>query len=758
MNRTIALASSSVLTSAAIFFVLAIRSRDQYARDISRTVYELSFPTDLAFDAIVATVRGLTGLRAGRWWLLGRDSVVFELIQRDTGIEYRLRLPRHQVDRVLGHLRSLTPGVQAMPVEDAKLPAATVVQELALTTNVRSIRTDEPAAFVTSLVAWAAVLAPASDEAVIFQVVAAPWSLHYHLPAEDSLGAGPEPRWLRSLVGRAAGGVVPSHDTKLRQAKLAEPMFAVALRIGAASPSRGRSRHLVSLATGSLHQLDQPGVSFVRHVVPAWWSRDRLAQGATPITLAPVHLNARELAVLVAWPAGDIQAAGLRRRSGKLFPPASELPERGRVIGQAIYPGQERPVAITPTDALMHMLVSGPTGSGKSTFLLGLIKQDIEAGRGLVLIDPNGDLARDAIDIITADRINDLIFIDPSDSAAVALDPLAGAAHEAERVADQILDLVRDRSQSWGVQLEETLRNTLVLLAVSPGMGLTEVPTVLLNEGFRRYLLSNLDPLFGSTVGEFFARFDSWSTGQKAEAAAAVLNKTSRWLDRRPVRAMLGQTEPNWSLRQVLDEAKILIVSLPAGVVGPEAADLIGGLVVTQAWNAAQARATVRGHRRPATFLYIDELPRFLRSGSNLSDILARARGYGLGLVGALQHTGQASPALRSALLSEARNKVIFQPAAEDAALFARHLPGVTVDDLLGLSPHTALVSLVQGGRVTEPVSVAIVPAPKPTGHGQAAQAASRQCHGRDWTAVEHAIQERRRRGQTGPRRVRRLP
>jgi hypothetical protein len=164
-----------------------------------------------------------------------------------------------------------------------------------------------------------------------------------------------------------------------------------------------------------------------------------------------------------------------------------------------------------------------------------------------------------------------------------------------------------------------------------------------------------------------------------------------------------------------------------------------------------------REQRRPVS-LVIDELPRFVRGGgASLTDILARARGHGLGLVGAVQHIGQVRPDLRAALLSEARNKVVLQPAADDAAMFARHLPGVTADDLMGLEPRTAIAALVAGGRVTSPVTIATLPPPEPTGYGRAARESSRARYGRDRAEVEREIAARRQGSGPCPRRSRRI-
>ena len=60
-------------------------------------------------------------------------------------------------------------------------------------------------------------------------------------------------------------------------------------------------------------------------------------------------------------------------------------------------------VALPVADARHHLHVLGATGSGKSTLLTHLILDDIANRRGVVVIDPKGDLAADVLDRLPAD-------------------------------------------------------------------------------------------------------------------------------------------------------------------------------------------------------------------------------------------------------------------------------------------------------------------------------------------------------------------
>jgi hypothetical protein len=736
------------LTSAVLVLILVERSRDQAERDGKRECYRLSFPRDLTFDQVVAFMRTLAAVRPSRWSLLGRPSLVFEIRAHGGAIEHQLWMPPDRAVEVLTQLRASLPGVRAVRMDAGSRPLVAVAHELGMSDSAVSFKTSEAVSIAASVLG--ALSVAEDDETIILQVVVSPVGTPTRRPT---------PARATSKADSNPNG----EDTHARREladKTSEPHVAASVRVGAVSARPGRSRQLASHVVGTLRQLDQANVRLViRHGSRSRASK-RLRLAATPIMEPPMWLNARELAAVVAWPLGGPVVPGLKLTGGRLFAPSPELSQAGYVLGQAVYPGMERPVALTPGDSLMHLLVTGPTGSGKSTLLLNIITQQLAAGNGLVLVDPGGDLARDATDCIPGSRLADLIYVHPGDQQVVGLNPLDCALDDAELVADQLLDLIREHADNWGPVIAETLKATLVLLAATPGMTIVELPAVLLDAGFRSRVLSTLDPAFAPTVGEFFIRYDALSQGQQATAASAALNKVTPLIDRRPIRAMLGQSSPQWTMREVIDQGKILIVALPSGIIGPVAADLVGSVIVTQVWNAALGRQTVsRAARRPVS-LVIDELPRFVRGGGmNLADILARARGHGLGLVGAVQHIGQVRPDLRMALMSEARSKVILQPAADDAAVLARHLPGVEPADLLGLPARQALAAVVVRGQVVPPVTIATAPPPEPTGLGDAARMASRTTYGRDRARVERDIAARRRGPENGPRRrTRRIP
>ena len=231
---------------------------------------------------------------------------------------------------------------------------------------------------------------------------------------------------------------------------------------------------------------------------------------------------------------------------------------------------------------------------------------------------------------------------------------------------------------------------------------------------------------------------------ERAQAIGPVMNKLRAFLLRRRLRNVLGQASSRLDLDRALAEQKILLVPLSKGLLGEEAAALMGSLVVARLWQAVQRRAEVGPDERVATFAFIDEFQDYLHLPTSMADLLAQARSLGLGLTLAHQHLRQLPADVREAVLANARSRVIFQVAASDAKVLARELaPHLSSADLQGLGPYEAVVTLSVGARVAPPVTAVSYPPPPSSGQRAAARQHSRDRYGVDRAAVEGAIRAR---------------
>jgi hypothetical protein len=501
---------------------------------------------------------------------------------------------------------------------------------------------------------------------------------------------------------------------------------------------------LVSRAVAAFHLASGPGARLYRSRRSSRQAERRLLARSLPVLTYPVILNAAELSALVGFPVGDLSLPGLALGGCRQLAPAADIPQGGRVVARATFPGAERPLALSLTDSLRHLHLIAPTGAGKSTLMLGLATQDMAAGRGIVVVDPKGDLVADVLDRVPPKRVGDVCLLDPTDEERpVGLNLLSGATESPELVADQVVAIFHQLyASSWGPRTADILRSALLTLAGEPGATLVDVPLLLTDPSFRRRLVGRIDDPVA--LGPFWGWFDGLSDAERAAAIGPIQNKLRAFLLSRRLRNVLGQARPRLDLDRALAERRILLVPLSKGLLGEEASALVGALVITRLWQAVQRRAAVPAEERPVTFAYIDEFQDYLRLPLGLADVLAQARGLGLALTLAHQHLGQLPTGVKDALLANARSRVVFQLSASDAHTLARELaPYLTAADLGGLGPYEVVVSLSTGARVAPPATGVTLPPPPPTGLADAAREASRERYGIDRRQVEAAIRAR---------------
>lgn len=104
-------------------------------------------------------------------------------------------------------------------------------------------------------------------------------------------------------------------------------------------------------------------------------------------------------------------------------------------LGISDYRSTQVPLAVYDEDRLRHTYVVGKTGTGKSKFLLSLMIRDIQAGKGIGVIDPHGDLVNELITHIPESRKDDVIIFDPTDEEhPFCLNPLDVKETESKQV------------------------------------------------------------------------------------------------------------------------------------------------------------------------------------------------------------------------------------------------------------------------------------------------------------------------------------
>lgn len=239
----------------------------------------------------------------------------------------------------------------------------------------------------------------------------------------------------------------------------------------------------------------------------------------------------------------------------------------------------------------------------------------------------------------------------------------------------QMLEVLRSQSDSWGVQLEETLRNSLVALSET-GWSLLEIEPLLTNAAFRAEVMSQVSD---SHIQGFFERFEKLSEANKLAWTMAVLNKVTPLLAIPQLRLMFGQRQ-GFSFRELLDNepGMVILVSLAIDKLH-HAAHLVGGLLVSNFQTAMMARVDQAESERVPVFLYADEFE--MMATDRFQEIVAEGRRFGVGLCLSHQNLSQLSVGLRNVLRNNVHTQIYFQTGAVDASELAKEIGGDTPKD-----------------------------------------------------------------------------
>jgi len=511
---------------------------------------------------------------------------------------------------------------------------------------------------------------------------------------------------------------------------------------------------------GACRMLNAPGAQVVRRLVPSFIVTGRLARFALPLTQRPLLVNAPEAAGLIGMPVGGITAPGLALGTARQLPPPSFMPSSGAIIGMSNYPGMtQRVLALRPSDRLRHALILGPTGSGKSWLLTRLILGDIAANRGVFVIDMKGDLIGDVLSRVNDADADRIVVIDPSQrDYPVGFNVLAATGDEDQRelVADNVLSVFKELwAAFWGPRSDQIMRaalQTLVTARATDGSPFTlvELVPLLTDPAFRRYVVESAR--LPDALRTFWERYTGMSDGERSTAIAPVLNKIEAFTSRSTIRLMLGQST-GIDLRDIFRKRAVVLVNLAKGSLGTETANLLGALFVIKLWHATLEQVAVPAEKRRAVFAYLDEAQDIVRLPIPMADVLAQARGLGLGVTLAHQFVAQLPEAVKAAVLGTVQSQVVFALKRIDAQTLAPDFGPLTVDDLTGLDAFEVAMRACVGGKTLAPVTGITLPLEEAVRDGSELARVSRQTHGLPRATVEAALQDRqlapRARGQS---------
>jgi hypothetical protein len=427
-------------------------------------------------------------------------------------------------------------------------------------------------------------------------------------------------------------------------------------------------------------------------------------------------LNLKELTTIMHLPESELRGSTqLKQTKAGTAPAPLDLPEKGILIGTNKHRNINTEIRILPEDRLRHFYVIGQTGTGKTTLLKTMIRQDIQNGEGVCMIDPHGSDIQDVLSYIPPERYEDVIYFDPSYTARpMGLNMLEYDPRFPEQktfVVNEMLSIFNklfDMKTAGGPMFEQYFRNAVMLVIEDPETGCTllDVSRVMADRTYRQLKLSKCK---NPVVVQFWKEIAEKAGGEAslANIVPYITSKFDVFLSNEIMRPIVSQEKSAFNFREIMDKKKILLVNLAKGRLGDINSNLIGLIIVGKILMAALSRVDSFGQELPPFYLYIDEFQNV--TTDSISTILSEARKYKLSLTVAHQFIAQLEEKIKNSVFGNVGSMAAFRVSSEDAEYLEKQFaPTITAKDLMNIENLNAYIKMLSNGRPVKPFSIEI--------------------------------------------------
>lgn len=538
--------------------------------------------------------------------------------------------------------------------------------------------------------------------------------------------------------------------------KASKPIFDVNLRILASAKTESRAKEILAQLENSFEQFNTQNLNRIEFIRSSGKKLKQLFYNFSFRIFNEKQilvLSSEELATIFHFPPPSLFVPRIKWLKARQAPPPTNLPDEGIIIGKSIFRGEEKKVRILKDDRRRHFYLIGQTGTGKSVLLQEMIRQDIENGEGIALIDPHGDLAERILELIPPSRIEDVIYFNPGDiDRPIGLNMLEHDPNFPESKTFVINELLEIFEKLYNLKalgfggpvFEQYMRNALLLVMEDPESGntLIEVPRVLADQDFRKYKLSKCKNI----VVKNFWELEAEKAGGEAALANMVPYITSKmniFIANDLIRPIIAQQVSSINFRQAMDQGKILIINLAKGRLGDINSYLLGMIIVGKILISAFSRIDLPEEKRRDFYLYIDEFHNV--TTKTIASALAEARKFKLNLVLSHQFIGQLDEETKKAIFGNIGSILAFRVGPDDAKyLVTQFEPVFDENDLVNFDNYNGALRLLINGEATKPFNIVTFPPTK--GKPEIARLIkeySRTKYGRNKDEVEKEVYER---------------
>ncbi len=403
----------------------------------------------------------------------------------------------------------------------------------------------------------------------------------------------------------------------------------------------------------------------------------------------------------------------------KVAPAPKNIPEDGLYLGLNTFRGEKKKIYMKRDDRFRHFYIIGQTGTGKSSVIQLMARQDFNSGNGVCVVDPHGSLIEDLLPYIPRSRADDVIYFNPADTERpMGLNLLEGKTpEEKDLIALDAMNMMVKMfgEEIFGPRIQDYFRNGCLTLMedTDEGGAITDLVRLFTDDEWQKYKVSKVsNPIVRSFWEKQMAQ-----TGQreKQEMIPYFAAKFGQFTTNTLIRNIVGQTKSAFDIADVMNSGKILLMNLSKGLIGDINSTLLGMIVVNKIQVAAMRRQRQDASERKDFFLYIDEFQNFVTQ--SIESILSEARKYRLGLILAHQYIDQlekdsklsGAVSLKGAIFGNVGTMMFYKIGPQDAEVCAKEMaPVFSEQDLVNMDAFKGAMKLSIDGQPSRPFSLEV--------------------------------------------------
>jgi hypothetical protein len=466
--------------------------------------------------------------------------------------------------------------------------------------------------------------------------------------------------------------------------KMTLPTFATSIKITVESPDPMKARVLLKSVANAFNEMAGDNEFTIKEH-----------------SILPVRsvLSSQELSRIVCLPGFDLQMEypqieRIEHRQSRL--PALVTSE-GILIGHATRQGKDNPVYL-PTKSLDELclphVVIGGMGCGKTKgFAANLAVEAVKNGFGAIVIDPErGEIGDEVSNMIPVTRVRfgtDVLSLDWREALH--------SPRSRNRLANEIVSFCEAQSDEAGAQTVRFLRSAS---KIAPTGSLKEIVEILTNIDYLKTL--NIPENEKATWDQYM----QLSEARRNQIAMPVLNRLDI-IQGDDYLAECMESKRGLDFVTLLDVPRCVVVDIPKGLLGREAADILGALISTK----VDLAMTLRQSRFPV-FVISDEPFQYMRSARVWRSAAVESRKWRFSFVWLFHSWEQIPKDLALIIKSANPHYHIYRSSKETYQSLAEELRPFELEELLQIPRFHAVNVIQANGTTVTPFLARMLPPP----------------------------------------------